>query len=119
MKTELDMKSMGLDNWRAYRNGMRQAAELFAEKFAEIHYDMTVPESVNILCEWVGTETAKIIVASMVNLHEHDGRINRICKEWAANIGWCPEFALRLGMNQESRIHCAHLGQLAEEFCKL
>ncbi len=77
--------------------------------------DNTPAQTVAAYVQEVGYDAAVEVIASLVNQSAWDGRISRRSAVWAKSQGnaWDEEAANHLGI-YSSRIHMAHLNQIAQ-----
>ena len=93
----------------AYRSERDRLKEALMELVTAYRASSTPAETLDKLSDIKGTET---VIATLVNLSAHDGRISNRNKEWAAKMGYSDADARRMGLIGDE-IHRAHLGQLA------
>lgn len=91
--------------YRAERDRLQSALEELIDAYRATSAPM---ETIGRLSD---IETAKTVIATLVNLSAHDGRISTENKRWASGIGYNAEDALKMGIIGDT-IHRAHLDQL-------
>ena len=91
--------------YRAERERLQRALEELIDAYRATDSPM---ETIGRLKD---IETAKTVIATLVNLSTHDGRISTENKQWAAGIGYNSEDAIKMGIIGDT-IHRAHLDQL-------
>lgn len=114
MKTINDWKNMwdvDRDNAMAYRRSMAKAVERLETLYKALQ-DVGPRETA---AAWlaVDPESVRVVLATMVNQMQHDGRICRDVKSWASmqDDSWDRETAHMMGIY--TNIHPANLNQIA------
>lgn len=74
----------------------------------------TPAHTVKCFVSCVGENTARFIIASLINQCAWDGRISRSVKEWAENVGGALDEETANRARIYSNMHRAHLDQIAE-----
>ncbi len=98
--------NQGTEAYRAERNRLKKA---LMELVTAYRASSTPAETLDQLSDIKDAET---VIATLVNLSAHDGRISNENKKWASKIGYNDADALRMGLIGDE-IHRAHLDQLA------
>ena len=89
-------------------------AEKALEEIYSITCTKTPADTLSASFQQIGEEMTKALIATYVNQRAWDGRISKRAAEWAKTIesAWDEKGADRIGL-YGSRIHSAHLDQLA------
>ena len=104
--------------WFTLRNTIRADVKALETIYGETR-ESTPADTIKKLVDAVGYEAAVVAVASLVNRHAWDGRISRRAATWAASIeNALDEAAAEKASVYTSRIHMAHLNQLADAMQK-
>ena len=98
--------NQGAEAYRAERDRLKKA---LLELVTAYRSSSTPAETLDQLSDINDTET---VIATLVNLSAHDGRIRDSNKDWAATVGYSESDARRMGLIGDE-IHRAHLDQLA------
>ena len=93
----------------AYRSERDRLKGTLADLITAYRASSSPDETLNLLPDIKDTET---VIATLVNISAHDGRISNRNKEWAAKMGYSDADARRMGLIGDE-IHRAHLEQLA------
>lgn len=75
-----------VDEWRASRKATEACAEQFSKEFGAAYHDRRMPEFLKEMADKYGLERCKIVLASTVQLAEHDGRYYPSIKAEAAKV---------------------------------
>lgn len=75
-----------VDEWRASRKATEACAEQFSKEFGAAYHDRRMPEFLKEMADKYGLERCKIVLASTVQLAEHDGRYYPSTKAEAAKV---------------------------------
>lgn len=75
-----------VDEWRASRKATEACAEQFSKEFGAAYHDRRMPEFLEEMADKYGLERCKIVLASTVQLAEHDGRYYPSTKAEAAKV---------------------------------
>ena len=93
----------------AYRSERDRLKKALMELVTAYRASSTPAETLDKLSDINDAET---VIATLVNLSVHDGRISSENKKWASKVGYNDADALRMGLIGDE-IHRAHLDQLA------
>lgn len=116
------------ENYKAMLADNRPAAVSFlrlyksnVDKLHEIYGDTcsgSPAGTVSAFVDAVGHDTAAAVIASLVNRHNFDGRISRRNVAWAAGVAAAWDYESMVNFYMYSKIHLAHLDQIADEMRK-
>lgn len=98
--------NQGAEAYRAEQNQLKKA---LMELVTSYRASSSPAETLDQLS---GINDAATVIATLVNLSVHDGRISNENKKWASKVGYNDADALRMGLIGDE-IHRAHLDQLA------
>ena len=98
--------NQGAEAYRTERNRLKMA---LMELVTAYKASSSPAETLDQLSDIEAEET---VIATLVNLSAHDGRISNENKKWASKVGYNDADALRIGLIGDE-IHRAHLNQLA------
>lgn len=103
------------DSYRKLAKQVRENIELLDAIQKEDYAAGATPKhTVEAYIDAIGFGTAKIIIASLINVSSWDGRISKDNKEWAANVVQSYDTDSMQKMHADTRIHRTHLDQLAD-----
>lgn len=75
-----------IDAWRTSRKETEACAEQFGKEFGMAYYERRMPEFLTDMSDKYGMERVKIVLASTIQLADHDGRYYPSTKADAAKI---------------------------------
>lgn len=124
MKTIQTLQTMidrSVTYYREYAKQLRADLKTIEDMVTEdVIADRTPTETVTRAAETIGRERTEEIIASLVSHLEWDGRISQRARQWALSNpnAWDDASIERLWL-YSSKIHPAHLNQIALEMIKL
>ncbi len=87
MKTYTEAKECGeVEDWRQSREATMQCAQQFNQEFGPAYHNRQMPEFLQQMTERYSMERCKIVLASTIQLAEHDGRYYPSVKAEAAKV---------------------------------
>lgn len=75
-----------VEAWRHSKNATEECAEQFSKEFGLFYHDRRMPEFLQMMADRYGMERCKVVLASTIQLAEHDGRYYPSTKEEAAKV---------------------------------
>ena len=83
----MDAKEKGeVDAWRASRKATENCSQEFDEKFGMAYHERRMPEFLTEMTEKYGMERCMVVLASTIQLADHDGRYYPSTKADAAKV---------------------------------
>ena len=120
MKTMNDYQVLQRVQRISVRRELTNALEKLEGIYKLAQYNGTPAKTVNEFVASVGASMAVSLVATLVNVRWHDGRISPRVREWARQqeSAWDYESAIHMGIYSDN-IHAAHLNQIAQAMMKV